>query len=73
VEPLLQILKKLPLPIIVVHVDVKGIYFELLLHYLHKNNLELFGNGYQNDRRKIKESKTLVNIDNYTTMLWMFK
>jgi hypothetical protein len=34
-EPLLQRLKKLPLPVVAVDVDVEGIYLELLVHNLH--------------------------------------
>ena len=34
-EPLLQRSKKLPLPVVAVDVDVKGIYLELLVHNLH--------------------------------------
>ncbi len=50
-EPLLQRLKKLPLPFAVVEVDVEGIYLKLLVHNLHKKHLELFGNGFWNERR----------------------
>jgi len=34
-EPLLQRLKKLPLPVVGVDVDVEGIYLDLLVHNLH--------------------------------------
>ncbi len=34
-EPLLQRLKKLPLPVVTVDVDVEGIYLELLVHNRH--------------------------------------
>ena len=34
-EPLLQRSKKLPLPVVAVDVDVKGVYLELLVHNLH--------------------------------------
>ncbi len=34
-EPLLQRLKKLPLPVVAVNVDVQSIYLELLVHNLH--------------------------------------
>jgi hypothetical protein len=34
-EPLLQRLKKLPLPVVAVDVDVESIYLELLVHKLH--------------------------------------
>ncbi len=34
-EPLVQRLKKLPLPVVGVYVDVESIYFELLVHKLH--------------------------------------
>jgi len=34
-EQLLQRLKKLPLPVVGVDVNVESIYLELLVHYLH--------------------------------------
>jgi hypothetical protein len=34
-KPLLQRLKRFPLPFVAVEVDVEGIYLELLLHNLH--------------------------------------
>jgi hypothetical protein len=34
-EPLLQRLKKLPLPVVAVDVDVKRVYLELIVHKLH--------------------------------------
>ncbi len=65
--PLLQRLKKLPLPVVGVDVHVESVHLELLVHYLHENHLELLVECFWDDRREVTESQTPVNPSCYTT------
>jgi hypothetical protein len=49
-SPQLQRYKKPPLTVVAFELDIEGVYFELFVHNLHKNNLDLMGNDRRNDK-----------------------